>query len=255
MGRRARDQSEPSCYHVTHRCHGRSYLLKFKRDRRAYLERLRQARNRYRIDVLSYQVTSNHVHLVLWAQRAADVSSAMHFVQGSFAGDYNRRKSREGAFWRGRYHPTLIETGVHLSRCLFYVELNMVRAGACDHPATWLGSAFDEICGRRQRYLIIDRERLLWCLGMDDEVQFRRWYEATVEEMVRQEYRAREPWWSEALAVGGEQWVRRHLPRARNVRVEAVPSSGDLAVGEPPGTYAVRAAQREQQAFWRGMTR
>jgi hypothetical protein len=30
--------------------------------------------------------------------------------------------------------------------------MNMVRAGACSHPSEWLGGAFREICGERERY-------------------------------------------------------------------------------------------------------
>lgn len=61
MGRRRRNQSEPLCYHVTHRCHGREFLLKFKKDRRNYLLRLHEMSRRYPVEVLTYMITSNHV--------------------------------------------------------------------------------------------------------------------------------------------------------------------------------------------------
>jgi len=55
----------------------------------------------------------------------------MRFLQGTAARDHNRRTGRRGAFWSDRYHPTLVQSGVHLSRCLLYVDLNMVvPAGA-----------------------------------------------------------------------------------------------------------------------------
>jgi len=125
MPRRKRNMAEPCCYHITHRCQERRYLLKFGTDRRNYLRRMLQMKHRYPVDVLTYMATCNHIHLLLWAKRAADVSQALQFLQGSAAGDYNRRKGRQGAFWAGRYHPTLVETGSHLSRCLFYIDLNM----------------------------------------------------------------------------------------------------------------------------------
>ena len=49
------------CYHVTQRCQERRFLLRFKRDRRQYLQRLREAVARYPISVLNYMPTSNHV--------------------------------------------------------------------------------------------------------------------------------------------------------------------------------------------------
>ena len=70
MGRASRGQTEPLCYHITHRCHGRDFLLKFKQDRRNYLLRLHEMSRRFPIDMLSYMVTSNHVHLLIWSDRA-----------------------------------------------------------------------------------------------------------------------------------------------------------------------------------------
>ena len=66
-------------------------------------------------------ITSNHVHLLLWSESPRHVSAAMQYLSGAAAQDYNRRLDREGAFWRGRYRPTLVEDGHHLTRCFFYV--------------------------------------------------------------------------------------------------------------------------------------
>lgn len=41
-------------YHVTHRCHDKSFLLKFARDRNDYRERLRKALEHYDVSVLGY---------------------------------------------------------------------------------------------------------------------------------------------------------------------------------------------------------
>ncbi len=253
MGRHNRRQSQPACYHLTHRCHERNFLLKFRKDRENYLLRLHETARRYPVDVMTYMITSNHVHLLVWAERAKHVSAAMHFLQGSVAGDYNRRKGREGSFWRGRYHPTLIESGVHMSRCLFYIDLNMLRARACDHPSDWVGGAYNELLGHRKRYRIINRQRLKWCLGMtgQPEGSFENWYSATIADFMRQGYLHREPFWSEALAVGSRSWVAGLLPDCRKVKMDLVETS--LSVSEAEGTYALNAPKRETQGFWRGM--
>lgn len=117
---------ENCCIHVTHRCHGRRFLLNTDIDRRQYVRRLWEARNRFRrVEVLDYVVTSNHVHLLVWVPRMAELSAMMKWLQGTFAGDYNRRRRREGSFWRGRFHSTLVQTGRHLQRCLLYVDMNI----------------------------------------------------------------------------------------------------------------------------------
>ena len=46
-------------WHITHRCHRKSFLLKFARDRRSYLHWLFEAKKRFGLSVLDYMVTSN----------------------------------------------------------------------------------------------------------------------------------------------------------------------------------------------------
>jgi len=203
---------------------------------------------RFAVEVLDYMVTSNHVHLLVWAGGGGtEVSAAMRFLQGTAARDYNRRKVRSGAFWSDRYHPTVVETGVHLSRCLFYVDLNMVRAGVVAHPAEWAASGYHELMGRRRRYRVINLERLLWCLAMPGRVaEFRTWYQATVDDLARSAYRVREPVWSESVAVGSQAWVeglasRIVIGRKSVVPLEPVPGFG---VAEGTESYALQVSRR-----------
>ncbi len=129
------------CIHVTHRCHKREFLLGYDLDRRLYRNRLSQAVKRFpAVRLLNYVITSNHVHFLMYVPRMSDLSQFMKWLQGTAAGDINRRQKREGAFWKGRFHATLVETGSHLSRCLFYLDMNMVRARAVPRESFWSSS-------------------------------------------------------------------------------------------------------------------
>ena len=116
-------------WHLTHRCHERDFLFKFARDRNRYLRWLYEARKRFGLCILNYQVTSNHIHLLVKDTEESVIARSMQLAAGRTAQDYNRRKSRLGAFWEDRYHATAIETDAHLHHCLVYIDLNMVRAG------------------------------------------------------------------------------------------------------------------------------
>ncbi len=241
------------CVHVTHRCHNRQFLLRFQRDRRRYVARLREASARFDIDVLDYVVTSNHVHLLLWAPHLDAVSAAMQFLQGTSARDYNRRKHRQGAYWSDRYRPTLIQNGAHLSRCLFYIGMNMVRAHAVQHPGEWAACGYRELTGRRQRYRIVNRERLMQCLGMAERpADFQRWYETRIHDLCAAGYHAREPAWTEAAAVGSREWVQKLSQVVAVGRKSVVPvdSGADLAVGERNASYALRLSRRQADALF-----
>jgi putative transposase len=196
------------CYHLTHRCQERRFLLRFETDRKNYLHRLRETSQIYPISVLDYMVTSNHVHLLIFSPDTETLSSAMQYLQGAAARDYNRRKSREGAFWTGRFRPTLIQSGSHLSRCLFYLGLNMVRTGVIRHPSEWRCCGYHELTGKQQRYRIIDKEKLLNVLFFDNGLErFYEWYLNAMEESLRLNSMQRESIWTECAAVGDKSWI------------------------------------------------
>jgi putative transposase len=252
VGRKKRKLEQPCCYHITHRCQERRFLFKHRLDRWNYVKRLRQMVEEYDVDVLNYIVTSNHVHLLLFARRATDVSAALHFLQGTTAGDFNRRVKREGAFWRGRYHPTLIEKGPHLGRCVFYIDLNMVRAGVVEHPVEWMASGHHELSGRRQRYTLLNIPQLIRCMGHDPQIEgclehFREWYANTLDEKLAEAYHAREPFWSEASAIGSEAFVTDLAGPRLSGRIDEIPR---LAVGEAEPLYQLTLSSREKTALW-----
>lgn len=114
---------ENQVYHLTHRCHDRLFLLKFVRDRDVYRYWLREGARRFEVSILGFCITSNHVHIIAAAVKGESISQLMDLIEGAVAGQYNRRKKRAGAFWTGRYHATLIDTGDYLWNCLMYVEL------------------------------------------------------------------------------------------------------------------------------------
>ena len=124
-------------YHLTHRCHDLEWLLKFAVDLKEYRKRLRKELGDSRVSLLSYCLTSSHVHLLVCSSEPDDVSLFMQRLQGEFAEWYNHRKRRSGAFWNGRYHCTMVESGEHLWNCMRYINLNMVRAGVVAHPDKW----------------------------------------------------------------------------------------------------------------------
>jgi putative transposase len=209
MPRRRRSWINYACYHITHRCHERKFLFKFAKHRNIYLKLLFEMQKKYNIDILDYIVTSNHVHLLLSAKRAKNIPLGLQFLHGGMAQKYNIQKTREGSFWRNRFHATRIESGAHLGKCLFYIDMNMVRAGAVAHPAEWEHTAYHEFIEPKQRYRIVNIARLLEVLDFDpaDIEGFRKWYISTLDEKLACEEHHREVYWSKAAAIGGEKWL------------------------------------------------
>jgi putative transposase len=199
-------------FHVTHRCHNREFLLKFARDRDGYRARLRDHLRAFAVALLDYCITSNHVHLLMDAEERSQISGLMRTVAGEFARAYNRRKERMNAFWGDNFHATLVEEGSYLWRCLCYIELNMVRCGRVAHPREWDWLGYHEIMGQRQRYRVLDLDRLCWRLQAGSLTDVGNHLEAALGEQIAQEQFKREPCWTEALAVGGTGFLERIRP-------------------------------------------
>jgi putative transposase len=225
-------------YHVTHRCHDRSFLLKFALDRDAYRKMLRERLQLFPVSLFTYSVTSNHVHLVLRVKDGHEDALArfMQSLAGDFAQYYNIRKGRKGAFWSDRYHAVMIDEGPHLWNCLKYVDLNMVRAGVVEHPRDWDWCGYRELVGIKKRNRLIDRGELVRGLGdgiaFDD---FSAAYEKVLEEELLTRAIVRERRWTESLAVGGREFAERvggQIPNRMSVVVESQ--------GEARGPWVVR---------------
>jgi len=197
-------------WHITHRCHKREFLLKFSRDRRRWLYWLYRARKRYRLTILNYAVTSNHIHLIVSDDGDREViPKSVKLAAGRTGQEYNKRKMRKGAFWEDRYHATAIEEGEHLLRCLVYIDLNMVRAGVVTHPSMWPFCGYNEIQNPRKKNVLINHEKLLDLLGMNSHESMRVYYKGWIEESLGSRESLRDEKWTDSVAVGSKVFVER----------------------------------------------
>ncbi len=194
-------------WHLTHRCHEKDFLLKFGRERRRWIHWLFQAKKRYRIKVLNYIATCNHIHLLVMDDSKGDIPRFMQLLQSRTAQEYNQLKCRKGAFWEDRYHATAIESDDHLMQCMMYISMNMVRAGVIQHPIQWKDSGFYEIQNPRKRYTIIDYPSLLKSLNINSINQLQLIQNEWITDKTRKHFLERDGKWTEAIAVGNPPFL------------------------------------------------
>ena len=228
-------------WHLTHRCHKKEFLLKFAKDRRAWMDWLFEAKKRYGLCVLNYMATSNHIHLlVIDNGKRGVIPKSMQLVAGRTAQEYNQRKKRKGAFWEDRYHATAVETNHHLISCLTYIDLNMVRAGVVAHPSEWECCGYAEIQKPRERYTTIDHRALMDLLGMPSIEALQQWHRKWVEGALTQAEQVREGKWTESNAVGSRDFVdtikAKLGVRGKGRRISGTDDQSSLR--EPQGHYS-----------------
>lgn len=194
-------------WHITHRCHKQEFLLKFVRDRKKWISWLYEAKKRYGLMVLNYTVTSNHIHLLVRDTGNDVIPKSMQLIAGKTAQQYNHRKKRRGAYWEDRYHATAVDTDEHLSRCLVYIDMNMVRAGVAKHPHDWATGGYHEIQNPRDRYSIIDHDGLTQSFGFPSITAFQKHHRQWINEALEENKLMREAKWTQSIAVGSEAFV------------------------------------------------
>jgi len=85
---------------------------------------------------------SNHIHVMATPQSEGSLSLMMQDVGRAYVRFFNRRYSRTGTLWDGRFHASLLTSESYWMTCLRYVELNPVRAGLAARPEEYRWSSY-----------------------------------------------------------------------------------------------------------------
>ena len=127
MPRKARIDAPGALQHIIFRGIERWKIFWTDEDRDDFVERLCTVIEETSTACHAWALLPNHFHLLLKTGNTS-LATAIRWLLG--------------AYWEDRYHATAIESGVHLRRCLTYIDLNMVRAGAVNHSKDWVCSCW-----------------------------------------------------------------------------------------------------------------
>jgi putative transposase len=115
----------------------------------------------------------------------------------------------------------------------------MVRAGVVDHPSEWPDCGYHEIQDPRQRYTIINRQKLAELAMLGDVNSLKESHTGWLLEMLSSQGNGREEKWSSSVAVGGEKFVSKikQLLGVRATGRRIVNISGGCELREPSSPY------------------
>lgn len=144
--------------HITQRGNNRLNCFFADADYLVYLDLLRTAAYDASCEVHAYVLMTNHVHLLVSPKDEGGPSSLMKSLGERYVQYVNRRRSRTGALWDGRYHSCLVQSDRYLMICHRYIELNPVRAGLAIHPADYPWSSFRRNAHGDDNFLVTPHE-------------------------------------------------------------------------------------------------
>jgi putative transposase len=141
MSRRPRFCPPGYPIHVIHRGNDRRPIFTSDSDMAAYAHWLSDGARKYEVQVHAWVFMTNHVHLLLTPRDPGAVSAIMQFVGRLYVRRFNRRYTRTGTLFEGRFKSSVVEEDRYLLACLRYIELNPLRAGLAADPAEYRWSS------------------------------------------------------------------------------------------------------------------
>jgi len=152
MPRRRRLVPPGGILHIVNRGNDKKIIFSEVIDYAAFLVLLREARERFGVELYAYCLMPNHFHLVVRASGLEEISAYMHFVQREHACDLRRcwRSRGHGHVFQRRYWSKVVEGDGYLMTVMRYVEANPYRAGIVDASQVWeWSSLWDRVTGER----------------------------------------------------------------------------------------------------------
>jgi REP element-mobilizing transposase RayT len=236
MSRPLRILAADALYHVVARGNDKMDIYYDDVDRGRFLAILETVVERYRVECHAYCLMSNHYHLVLRTVEA-NLSSAIHYLNGVYAQWWNTRHGRVGHMLQGRFKAQLLQREGYFLEACRYTVLNPVRAGLVPHVEDWRWSSYRFTAGLapRPRWLTT-----VLTLGMRPAVEWRA-YRAFIAEGVSENDVTR-ALRSDVPIVGSEAFAAAHrdlieqahaIEVVRRHRAIGRPTLGDLFADVP----------------------
>lgn len=129
MPRRPRLKLAEIPLHVIQRGNNRSACFYAEEDYLFYLHHLGEACCKHSVDLHSYVLMTNHVHLLMTPKGGENPSRVMKQLGQRYVQYVNQIYRRSGTLWEGRFRSCLVGEAEYFFGCHRYIELNPVRAG------------------------------------------------------------------------------------------------------------------------------
>ena len=174
-----------SSFHVTWQCHNRDWLLREEWAKQLYYGLLLQYKDRYGVQIHSYQLMENHPHMTGTMTTKEGFSDFFRVVNNLFARKYNKRHNRRGQVVMDRFKSPRIQDDTYMLRAMTYGDLNGVRCGRDEGPRDAKWSSYSCYAHGRKDPLVTMAPSYLTLGNTPKERQ--RAYRGMVRELMRQD--------------------------------------------------------------------
>ena len=194
-------------YHVLSRTNSESVAFHDAKDTRKFLSYLAKYKHLFDFRVHAWCLMPTHFHLLLESTAHPDLSELMRRLLTAYTVYYNKRHSRHGHLFQGRFKSYVVEKSSYLLALSRYIHLNPVLDKRASDPATYPGSSLKYYRNGGEPPFLDTREILSWFKG--DRKEYVRFVKEGLNEeikplIIRQAY------------IGGKAFIQRTGMRANS---------------------------------------
>jgi len=207
MARPLRVEYPGALYHVTCRGNARGKVFLVDPDRELFLQVLTQAVERFNWRCHAYCQMTNHYHLLVETVDPT-LARGMRQLNGVYTQEFNRRHSRTGHVFQGRYKAILVERDVYLLELARYVVLNPVRAKMAPTARDWPWSSYRATAGTEVAPPLLTTDWILEQFGPSKkkaQAAYRRFVSAGQGVTVWENLRGQ-------IYLGSDEFIEQHAP-------------------------------------------
>lgn len=149
MPRKPRYEQISGYYHVMSQGINKEYIFQKKLYIEKYRELMLKKSKDLNINILSYCIMNNHVHILINTNNISDLSKYMQKLNTTYSNFYNKTNKRVGYVFRDRFLSQEILSERQLLYCIRYIHYNPVKAGMVKSVGDYKYSSYNEFIGKR----------------------------------------------------------------------------------------------------------
>jgi putative transposase len=115
-------------HHITQRGNRKQTTFFNDGDYDFYLKNMHEMAEKFGVEVVSYCLMPNHVHLLLVPHSKDSLVQMISYLHEKYSKFINARFNWKGHLWQGRFFSTPLSSQ-HYENCISYIESNPIRAG------------------------------------------------------------------------------------------------------------------------------
>jgi REP element-mobilizing transposase RayT len=151
VARQLRIEYPGAFYHIYSRGNQKQEIFFSDEDRYYFLRALGDANEKFGMRFHAYCLMPNHYHLFAETPFGG-LSRALHLINTAYTVYLNKKHSRCGHLFQGRFKSILVEAETYAWELSRYIHLNPVRAGIVRQPEEYPWSSCREYLGTRRAY-------------------------------------------------------------------------------------------------------